>query len=431
MSLTSGGTLILGSGANETEINCGALDINASGALTIDPLTFTMNSTALTGTAMTWQSNTTGSDLILSNPTAGAFSIESGAGQNLQFKTTSAGDLDFLSDGDMFFNAVSTFGMDGTSVGITATTNDVNITATLGGVVFTSKTDTDITSSNGGVNITATTGDVELTGTDVTITSTGTGAGEFVVRANTNVDIKTTTGNIEIWATTTMLNKSGGTNTLEVDGSNKMVTTNTTTTFTNTTVAINGNTTVNPDNTFNMMPTATIIQNVSATVPSGFLYCNGQAVSRTVTYNRLFAAIGTTFGVGNGSTTFNVPNFQGAFLRGAGNQTVSGTVHTAAALGTAQADDVLEHLHTYSDLYWWDDNTAPAGSTRTLTGADYQNPGGDNNGMNADGGQTKVMTSSAVYAAGATQANAATTPSPAIGAETRPMNYAVYYYIRY
>jgi microcystin-dependent protein len=44
-------------------------------------------------------------------------------------------------------------------------------------------------------------------------------------------------------------------------------------------------------------------------VPAGWLACNGAAVSRT-TYANLFAAIGTTYGAGDGSTTFNLPNWQ-------------------------------------------------------------------------------------------------------------------------
>jgi len=50
----------------------------------------------------------------------------------------------------------------------------------------------------------------------------------------------------------------------------------------------------------------------------GFLYCNGVVVSRT-TYKELFAAIATAFGRGNGSTTFNKPDFRGYFLRGQDN----------------------------------------------------------------------------------------------------------------
>jgi hypothetical protein len=50
-------------------------------------------------------------------------------------------------------------------------------------------------------------------------------------------------------------------------------------------------------------------------VPDGWLKCNGAAISRT-TYSNLFAVIGTTWGVGDGSTTFNVPDLRGEFLRG-------------------------------------------------------------------------------------------------------------------
>ena len=53
------------------------------------------------------------------------------------------------------------------------------------------------------------------------------------------------------------------------------------------------------------------INAVSSGVPTGWLECNGQAVSRT-TYSDLFAAIGTDFGVGDGSTTFNLPTISAA-----------------------------------------------------------------------------------------------------------------------
>ena len=57
------------------------------------------------------------------------------------------------------------------------------------------------------------------------------------------------------------------------------------------------------------IPTATIVPWSSASVPSGFLECNGAAVSRT-TYADLFAIVGTTYGAGDGSSTFNVPDLQ-------------------------------------------------------------------------------------------------------------------------
>jgi microcystin-dependent protein len=53
-----------------------------------------------------------------------------------------------------------------------------------------------------------------------------------------------------------------------------------------------------------------------STAPTGWLLCNGAAVSRT-TYSDLFAVISTTYGTGNGSTTFNVPDLQRRFPLGA------------------------------------------------------------------------------------------------------------------
>ena len=57
------------------------------------------------------------------------------------------------------------------------------------------------------------------------------------------------------------------------------------------------------------IPTATIVPWSSASVPTGFLECNGQAVSRS-TYSALFAIVGTTYGAGDGSSTFLVPDLQ-------------------------------------------------------------------------------------------------------------------------
>ena len=66
-----------------------------------------------------------------------------------------------------------------------------------------------------------------------------------------------------------------------------------------------------------------------ATIPEGYLLCDGAALSREV-YSELFSAIGTTWGDGDGSTTFNLPDFSGKFIRGTGGN--------AAALGTVQAE---------------------------------------------------------------------------------------------
>ncbi|SVC21736.1 uncharacterized protein METZ01_LOCUS274590, partial [marine metagenome] len=57
-------------------------------------------------------------------------------------------------------------------------------------------------------------------------------------------------------------------------------------------------------------------------IPTGWLLCNDDAVLRVGIYGALFNAIGTTWGTGDGSTTFNVPDLEGAFLRGTGTSTL-------------------------------------------------------------------------------------------------------------
>ncbi len=92
------------------------------------------------------------------------------------------------------------------------------------------------------------------------------------------------------------------------------------------------------------------------TVPTGWLECDGSAVSRT-TYAALFAAYSTSYGVGDGSTTFNLPNYKNYFLRGfdasgtdAASRTDRGDGTTGASVGTKQADDYLAHVHASGTL---------------------------------------------------------------------------------
>jgi microcystin-dependent protein len=77
----------------------------------------------------------------------------------------------------------------------------------------------------------------------------------------------------------------------------------------------------------------------TATAPTGYLLCAGAAVSR-VTYATLYALIGTTYGVGDGSTTFNLPDLRGRMPFG-----VSGSYALASTGGSADAV-VVTHTHT-------------------------------------------------------------------------------------
>ena len=74
------------------------------------------------------------------------------------------------------------------------------------------------------------------------------------------------------------------------------------------------------------MPPGTVIAYAGSAAPEGFIACNGAAVSRT-TYANLFAAIGTRYGAGNGSTTFNLPDLTDRVVQG------SATAGTALAAG--------------------------------------------------------------------------------------------------
>ena len=105
------------------------------------------------------------------------------------------------------------------------------------------------------------------------------------------------------------------------------------------------------------IPTGTIVPWSDSSVPTGFLECNGAAVSRS-TYADLFAIIGTTYGSGNGSTTFDLPDLQdnvavskspGKTLGSTGGtNTVSstGNVGGSTANATLSTPQLASHSHT-------------------------------------------------------------------------------------
>ena len=125
--------------------------------------------------------------------------------------------------------------------------------------------------------------------------------------------------------------------------------------------------------------------------PTGWLECNGGAVSRT-TYAALFAVIGTLWGIGDGSTTFNLPETRGEFIRGYDN---SRGVDSGRALGSWQADELEAHTHDY---FLW----SPGG-------------GGYGDGMSND----------------TIADNRPATPTTSTGgSETRPRNVAMMYIIK-
>lgn len=92
----------------------------------------------------------------------------------------------------------------------------------------------------------------------------------------------------------------------------------------------------------------------ASTAPSGWLLCDGSAVSRT-TYAALFAAIGTSYGVGDGSTTFNVPDARGRMRIGLDNLGGSSanrvTAAAADSVGGSGGAETKDISHTHSDTF--------------------------------------------------------------------------------
>jgi len=84
------------------------------------------------------------------------------------------------------------------------------------------------------------------------------------------------------------------------------------------------------------------------TPPPGFIELNGAAISRT-TYSKLFARYGTRFGAGNGSTTFNLPDLRGEFIRGWDN---GRGVDPGRQFGSWQEDEFKEHTHNVYTASW-------------------------------------------------------------------------------
>lgn len=186
----------------------------------------------------------------------------------------------------------------------------------------------------------------------------------------------------------------------------------------------------------NITPSGMITQYAGSLAPQGWLLCDGGSYSIT-TYPNLYAVIGNTYGGSLGAGTFNTPDTRGIFISGSGSQVISGNTYTRT-LGAKQAHQLQDHKHTYSDLLWYDTDTGGGqGQTIFVSGADYQVPGGDNNGSNGDGNFSNRLTK-ATYPSNAVnpgtpiqQWNSPTNVSALTGTETYPANIAFNYIIKW
>ena len=91
-----------------------------------------------------------------------------------------------------------------------------------------------------------------------------------------------------------------------------------------------------------VLPAGEVVFFARHAAPTGYLKANGAAVSR-IAYSALFAAIGTTFGVGDGATTFTLPDLRGEFMRGLDD---GRGVDPGRSIGSAQAQGLQSHDHS-------------------------------------------------------------------------------------
>lgn len=144
-----------------------------------------------------------------------------------------------------------------------------------------------------------------------------------------------------------------------------------------------------------LAPTGSIVAMATRVIPSGYLECNGNTVSRT-TYPLLFSKIGTTFGNGDGSTTFNLPDLRGEFIRGFDS---GRGIDASRNFGSGQSAAIESHYHGTEQIGF--------DATGNGTGNPDRIAYGDNAPYN---GLTKTM----YYG----------------GTETRPRNVALVYIIK-
>ena len=111
--------------------------------------------------------------------------------------------------------------------------------------------------------------------------------------------------------------------------------------------------------------TGSVVWFAGLSVPDGWLIANGAALSRTV-YAELFAAIGTAHGNGDGSTTFNLPDLRGEFIRGFDNNR---GIDTGRLFATAQGGAIQSHSHSVVAAF----EGAAGTARRTLGGAANSN----------------------------------------------------------
>ena len=162
-------------------------------------------------------------------------------------------------------------------------------------------------------------------------------------------------------------------------------------------------------------PVSTILYIATQTIPSGYLHCNGAEISR-IDYTNLFSAIGTIYGDGNGTDTFNLPDLRGQFIRGLDSEK---GIDVNRQLGTLQEDDNKSHNHSGTT------NTAGAHTHSTNIYAYGENASGYSEEAYISRSNTVINTSSS-----GNHSHTLTINSSG-GTESRPKNIALIPIIKY
>jgi microcystin-dependent protein len=207
-----------------------------------------------------------------------------------------------------------------------------------------------------------------------------------------------------------------------------------------------------------LIPVGTILTHALDSNITGYILCDGRAVSRT-TYEDLFDVLDITFGSGNGTTTFNVPNYKGLFLRGNGTNSVHNE-YVSAGTAVQQQQQIITHTHISpsnpNSSYVGSGTTASVLSDATVNQPIIEFPsltvGLGSLNLGALGTfnlgnitiqippvtvQTVLTKTNATVINGlnnstfATNTGSLSTSTVSHGTETRPGNMGVYYHIKY
>ena len=132
------------------------------------------------------------------------------------------------------------------------------------------------------------------------------------------------------------------------------------------------------------IPSGTVNVFAGSTPPTGWIECDGSAISRTGVYANLFSVIGILYGSGDGISTFNIPDLRGEFIRGWDH---GRSVDTGRTMGSSQSDELKSHHHAMPGTF----------SVSTGGGGSLFAPTGTTNTQDTGGTETRPRNIAMMY----------------------------------